>query len=93
MTIPGTKYGRDQGSAPLGTASPSRTVLGRKSKGTRTSIEALDEEAKYSWIKSPRWKGNAVEVGPLAHYIIGYAAEQGRGQDPTEKFLRISACR
>ena len=48
-------------------------VLGPKTKGTRTNIENLDEGAKYSWVKSPRWKGNAVEVGPLARYIVAYA--------------------
>jgi hydrogenase large subunit len=63
-------------------------VLGPKSKGTRTNIEALDEEAKYSWIKSPRWKGNAVEVGPLARYIVGYAQNKAEFKDPTEKFLK-----
>ena len=47
--------------------------LGPKSKGTRTNIEQLDESAKYSWIKAPRWKGHAMEVGPLARYVIGYA--------------------
>ena len=40
--------------------------LGPAAKGTPTNIEELDENAKYSWIKSPRWRGNAVEVGPLA---------------------------
>ena len=44
-----------------------------KAKGTRTNIENVDESAKYSWVKSPRWKGNPVEVGPLARYIVGYA--------------------
>ena len=48
-------------------------VLGPGTKGTRTNIENLDESAKYSWVKSPRWKGNAVEVGPLARYIVAYA--------------------
>ena len=48
-------------------------VLGPGTKGTRTNIENLDESAKYSWVKSPRWKGNPVEVGPLARYIVGYA--------------------
>ena len=45
-----------------------------KAKGTRTKIENVDESAKYSWVKSPRWKGHAVEVGPLARYIVGYAS-------------------
>jgi len=48
-------------------------VLGAGTKGTRTNIENLDESAKYSWVKAPRWKGNAVEVGPLARYIVAYA--------------------
>ena len=44
-----------------------------KAKGSRTNIENVDESAKYSWVKSPRWKGHPVEVGPLARYIVGYA--------------------
>ncbi|GAB3493783.1 nickel-dependent hydrogenase large subunit [Curvibacter fontanus] len=53
-------------------------VLGDKTKGTRTDIKEIDESAKYSWIKSPRWRGRSVEVGPLARYILGYAhASQG----------------
>ncbi len=47
--------------------------LGPNAKGTRTHIEELDEAAKYSWIKAPRWRGHAMEVGPLARYVIGYA--------------------
>ncbi len=48
--------------------------LGPNAKGSRTNIEQVDEGAKYSWIKAPRWKGHAMEVGPLARYIIGYAS-------------------
>jgi hydrogenase large subunit len=48
-------------------------VLGDKTKGTRTDIKEIDESAKYSWIKAPRWRGHAVEVGPLSRYILGYA--------------------
>ena len=63
-------------------------VLGPKSKGTKTNIQALDEEGKYSWIKSPRWKGHAVEVGPLARYIIGYAQGKAEFKDPVDKLLK-----
>lgn len=49
-----------------------RYELGPNTKGTRTNIVELDESAKYSWIKAPRWKGHAMEVGPLARYVIGY---------------------
>jgi len=55
-----------------GTTEPN-FVLGKDTKGSRTNIEAVDEAAKYSWVKSPRWKGNAVEVGPLARYLVAYA--------------------
>jgi len=47
--------------------------LGNNTKGTKTNIQELDEDAKYSWIKAPRWRGHAMEVGPLARYVIGYA--------------------
>ena len=47
--------------------------IGPKTKGDRTHIQELDESAKYSWIKAPRWRGHAMEVGPLARYVIGYA--------------------
>jgi len=62
--------------------------LGPNAKGTPTNIEALDEGAKYSWIKSPRWRGNAVEVGPLARYVIGYAQGKPEFKEPTEKLLK-----
>ena len=61
--------------------------LGPNAKGTKTHIEALDENAKYSWIKSPRWKGHAMEVGPLARYIIGYASNNPEFKEPVEKVL------
>jgi hydrogenase large subunit len=61
--------------------------LGPGHKGTKTHIESLDESAKYSWIKSPRWKGHAMEVGPLARYIIGYASNNPEFKEPTEKLL------
>jgi len=51
--------------------------LGPNTKGTKTAIEELDEGAKYSWLKAPRWRGNAMEVGPLARYLVAYA----RGQE------------
>ena len=52
-----------------GKASPSRTTRARSrptSNSTRTT--------GYSWLKTPRWKGHAMEVGPLARMLIGYAS-------------------
>lgn len=55
-----------------GVTEPNYHPEGPNFKGTRTKIENLDESAKYSWIKAPRWKGNAMEVGPLSRMVLGY---------------------
>ena len=55
-----------------GITEPNYKPEGENFKGTRTSIEQLDEGAKYSWIKAPRWKGHAMEVGPLSRMVLGY---------------------
>ncbi|EQD79246.1 nickel-dependent hydrogenase large subunit [mine drainage metagenome] len=55
-----------------GVTEPNYHPEGSNFKGTRTKIEQLDESAKYSWIKAPRWKGNAMEVGPLSRMVLGY---------------------
>ncbi|WP_295883331.1 nickel-dependent hydrogenase large subunit [uncultured Thiohalocapsa sp.] len=62
-------------------------VLGPNAKGTSTHIEAVDETAKYSWIKAPRWKGHAMEVGPLARWVIGYAQGRPDFKEPVDKLL------
>ena len=61
--------------------------LGPNAQGTKTNIEAVDENAKYSWLKAPRWKGNAMEVGPLARYVIGYAMGRDDIKGPTDELL------
>ncbi|MFN7552796.1 MAG: nickel-dependent hydrogenase large subunit [Pseudomonadota bacterium] len=61
--------------------------LGPNFKGTKTRIEQVDEGAKYSWIKAPRWKGQAMEVGPLARYVIGYAKGIQEFKEPTDRLL------
>lgn len=61
--------------------------LGKNTKGSRTHIEELDEAAKYSWIKAPRWKGHAMEVGPLSRYIIGYAQNNPEFKEPVDRLL------
>lgn len=63
----------DKGLHPWDGITEANYELGAKTKGTRTAIEEVDESAKYSWVKSPRWRGHAMEVGPLARYILGYA--------------------
>ncbi len=55
-----------------GVTEPNYRPEGPNFKGTRTKIESLDESAKYSWIKAPRWKGSAMEVGCLSRMLLGY---------------------
>ncbi|QOZ23657.1 nickel-dependent hydrogenase large subunit [Bradyrhizobium sp. CCBAU 51753] len=62
--------------------------LGAKVKGSRTDIKELDEGGRYSWIKAPRWRGHAVEVGPLARYIIGYAQGKAEFKEPANRLLK-----
>lgn len=52
--------------------------------GTKEKWEFLDETKKYSWIKSPTFKGKTCEVGPLAKYIVVYTkVKQGIITQPT----------
>jgi hydrogenase large subunit len=48
-----------------------------KYSGPKPPYKQLDINGKYSWIKTPRWKGKPMEVGPLARMLVGYA----RGND------------
>ena len=41
--------------------------------GPQPPYQQLNVEQAYSWLKSPRWKGQAVEVGPLARVLMLYA--------------------
>ena len=51
--------------------------------GPTPPYDQLDVDGAYSWIKSPRWKGNAVEVGPLARVLMMYAS----GQEQTKTLV------
>ena len=41
--------------------------------GPKPPYKNLDVDQSYSWLKSPRWKGKPVEVGPLARVLMLYA--------------------
>jgi hydrogenase large subunit len=45
-----------------------------KYTGPKPPYQQLDVAESYSWVKSPRWKGNVVEVGPLARVLMLYAS-------------------
>ena len=46
---------------------------------TQEGFKHLDVEKEYSWLKSPRWRGKPMEVGPLARVLMLYAT----GHEPT----------
>jgi hydrogenase large subunit len=77
-----------KGLHPLDGITEPNFVLGKGTKGTRTNIENVDESAKYSWIKAPRFKGQPMEVGPLARYVLGYAMGIPEFKEPTEMVLK-----
>lgn len=39
-------------------------------------------DGKYSWVKSPRFMGRPMQVGPLSQVLVGYAL----GHEPTRKW-------
>ncbi|MBL9014022.1 MAG: nickel-dependent hydrogenase large subunit [Myxococcales bacterium] len=51
----------------LGETKPSYT-------GPTPPYERLDTSAKYSWLKSPRYDGQPMEVGPLARMLVAYGS-------------------
>ncbi|TLD81266.1 nickel-dependent hydrogenase large subunit [Helicobacter sp. MIT 11-5569] len=55
--------------------------------GNLIKTKALDIEGKYSWIKSPRYNGEAMEVGPLAAIVVGLAAKNPRITKVATQFL------
>ena len=48
--------------------------------GPPPPYQHLDTSASYSWLKSPRWKGHAMETGPLSRVLMLYAS----GHEPTK---------
>jgi hydrogenase large subunit len=42
--------------------------------GPKPPYEFLNTDGKYSWLKSPRYDGEPMEVGPLARMLVAYAS-------------------
>jgi len=49
--------------------------------GPKPPFETLEGHAKYSFLKTPRWKENPMEVGPLARLLVAYASGRTDVQD------------
>jgi [NiFe] hydrogenase large subunit/hydrogenase large subunit len=67
--------GDDQGLHPFdGETEPSYT-------GPQPPYERLDTDGKYSWLKSPRYDGLPMEVGPLSRMLVAYASGHEKVQE------------
>ncbi|MDE2346057.1 MAG: nickel-dependent hydrogenase large subunit, partial [Gammaproteobacteria bacterium] len=54
--------------------------------GPTPPFEHLDTQASYSWLKSPRWRGHPMEVGPLARVLVLYA----KGNEATRELAQMA---
>ncbi len=56
--------------------------------GPKPPYEHLDVSQKYSWVKTPRWNGYPMEVGPLARMLVGYASGRADYKEVIEGALK-----
>jgi Ni,Fe-hydrogenase I large subunit len=59
---------------------PSAGETRPKYTGPKPPYERLETQGKYSWLKSPRYDGEPMEVGPLARMLVAYASGHQRVQ-------------
>ncbi len=55
--------------------------------GVKPPYTQLDVNDGYSWMKAPRWKGHAMEVGPLARVLLLYASGHAQTKELVEMTL------
>jgi len=56
-------------------------------EGKVVNTKVANEKGKYSWIKSPRYNKEPMEVGPLACMVVNYAKGNKRVQKVVNEFL------
>ena len=56
--------------------------------GPKPPYTQLEVDKAYSWLKSPRWKGKAVEVGPLARVLMLYAGGYPQAKELVDSSLK-----
>ncbi len=55
--------------------------------GPTPPYDRLNLDEKYSWLKSPRYDGQPMEVGPLARMLVAYGSGQQRVKELVGKVL------
>jgi len=56
--------------------------------GPKPPFKQLNVDGKYSWLKTPRWKGKAMEVGPLSRMLVAYASGNKEVQEVVNDTLK-----
>ncbi len=56
--------------------------------GPNPPYDQLNVDGKYSWLKTPRWKGDPMEVGPLARLLVAYASGSKEVQEVVNDTLK-----
>ena len=56
--------------------------------GPKPPYEQLNVDQKYSWMKSPRWQGKSMEVGPLARMLMLYATGNAQAKELVDYTLK-----
>lgn len=54
---------------------------------TTPNYTGLDTQSRYSWLKAPRYDGEAMEVGPLARILVGYGLGKSEYVNAVQSFL------
>ena len=55
--------------------------------GVKPPYSQLDVTDGYTWLKAPRWKGHAMEVGPLARVLMLYATGHAQTKELVDSTL------
>ncbi|HEX8816164.1 MAG TPA: nickel-dependent hydrogenase large subunit [Terriglobales bacterium] len=53
---------------------------------TEPDFTGWQADGKYTWVKAPRYNGEAAQVGPLSQVLIGYA----QGHELTKKYVNAA---
>lgn len=70
-------YGDDDGAL----LHPSKGLTEPRYAGPKPPFTTLAGSDRYSWLKAPRYRGEPMEVGPLARVLVAYVEGRGAVRD------------
>ena len=65
-----------------------RNALHPAAGETLPAYTGLDTADRYSWLKAPRYRGEPMEVGPLARMLVAYGSGMPEAKAAIEGFLQ-----